>query len=198
MALLEARGVTVRFGGNVATDAVDLDVDAGGITGLIGPNGAGKTTMFNALCGLQPMARGSVVLDGEDISKLAAHQRARRGLARTFQRLEVFTLLSVRETILSGAEIRRTWARRAGPGARTDDRTPEEMTDELIERLGLSDVAEDRVDGLPTGRARLVELGRALANLPRLILLDEVSSGLNETETEAMAAVLQGLAENGI
>ena len=198
MALLEARGVTVRFGGNVATDAVDLDVDAGGITGLIGPNGAGKTTMFNALCGLQPMARGSVVLDGEDISKLAAHKRARRGLARTFQRLEVFTLLSVRENILSGAEIRRTWARRAGPGARTDDRTPEEMTDELIERLGLSDVAEDRVDSLPTGRARLVELGRALANLPRLILLDEVSSGLNESETEAMAAVLQGLAENGI
>ena len=198
MALLEARGVTVRFGGNVATDNVDLDVEAGRITGLIGPNGAGKTTTFNALCGLQPMAGGSVVLDGEDISKLPAHKRARRGLARTFQRLEVFTLLSVRENILAGAEIRRTWARRAGPGARTDDRTPEQMADELIERLGLSDVADDRVDSLPTGRARLVELGRALANLPRLILLDEVSSGLNESETEAMADVLRGLAENGI
>ena len=198
MALLEARGVTVRFGGNVATDNVDLDVEAGHITGLIGPNGAGKTTIFNALCGLQPMASGTVVLDGEDISKLHAHKRARRGLARTFQRLEVFTLLSVRENILSGAEIRETWARRAGPGATTDDRTPDQIADELVTRLGLSDVADDRVDSLPTGRARLVELGRALANRPRLILLDEVSSGLNEAETEAMAEVLRGLAGNGI
>jgi ABC-type branched-subunit amino acid transport system ATPase component len=195
MALLEARGVTVRFGGNVATDAVDLDVEVGRITGLIGPNGAGKTTIFNALCGLQAMARGSVVLDGEDISKLAAHQRARRGLARTFQRLEVFTLLSVRENILCGAEIRRTWPRRFGAGG---DRHPDVVADELIERLGLADVADDRVDSLPTGRARLVELGRALANGPRLLLLDEVSSGLNESETEAMAVVLRGLADNGI
>jgi len=195
MALLEARGVTVRFGGNVATDAVDLDVEVGRITGLIGPNGAGKTTIFNALCGLQAMARGSVVLDGEDISKLAAHQRARRGLARTFQRLEVFTLLSVRENILCGAEIRRTWPRRFGAGG---DRHPDVVADELIERLGLADVADDRVDSLPTGRARLVELGRALANGPRLLLLDEVSSGLNESETDAMAVVLRGLADNGI
>jgi len=198
MALLEARGVTVRFGGNVATDDVDLDVDEGHITGLIGPNGAGKTTTFNALCGLQPMARGAITLDGNDITKLPAHKRARLGLARTFQRLEVFTLLSVRENILTGAEMRETWSRRAGPGARDDDRSPEQMTHELIERLGLADVADDRVDSLPTGRARLVELGRALANRPRLILLDEVSSGLNETETEAMAQVLKGLAENGI
>ena len=198
MALLEARGVTVRFGGNVATDDVDIDVEEGRITGLIGPNGAGKTTMFNALCGLQPMARGAITLDGEDISKLPAHKRARLGLARTFQRLEVFTLLSVRENILTGAEIRKTWIRRAGPNVRHDDRSVEEITEELIERLGLSDVAEERVDSLPTGRSRLVELGRALANRPRLILLDEVSSGLNESETEAMAAVLRGLAENGL
>jgi branched-chain amino acid transport system ATP-binding protein len=193
MALLEARGVTVRFGGNVATDDVDLDIEPGRITGLIGPNGAGKTTTFNALCGLQPMVRGSVTLDGEDITKLPAHKRARRGLARTFQRLEVFTLLSVRENILTGAEIRRTWAGRRGDGP-----DPEELADQLIERLGLTDVAEDRVDSLPTGRARLVELGRALANQPRLILLDEVSSGLNESETEAMAVVLRELVADGI
>ncbi len=195
MALLEARGVTVRFGGNVAARDVDLEVEAGEITGLIGPNGAGKTTTFNALCGLQTMVSGSVVLDGEDLSKLPAHQRARRGLARTFQRLEVFTLLSVRENILSGAEIRRTWPRRFGTSR---DRSPEVVADELIGRLGLGDVADDRVDSLPTGRARLVELGRALANGPRVLLLDEVSSGLNETETEAMAEVLASLAADGI
>ena len=194
MALLEARGITVRFGGNVATNEVDLDVDEGRITGLIGPNGAGKTTMFNALCGLQAVAGGTVVLDGEDISKLPAHKRARRGLARTFQRLEVFTLLSVRENILAGAEIRQTWAKRDAPDAPTAEAT----ADELIDRLGLGDVADDRVDSLPTGRARLVELGRALANGPRLILLDEVSSGLNESETEAMADVLRSLAGDGI
>ncbi len=190
MALLEARGITVRFGGNVATNAVDLDVEAGRITGLIGPNGAGKTTTFNALCGLQPMAAGTVALDGRDVTKLAAHKRARLGLARTFQRLEVFTLLSVRENILTGAEMRRTWAG-GGPD-------PAALADELIDRLGLADVADERVDSLPTGRARLVELGRALANQPKLILLDEVSSGLNESETEAMAEVLRTLAGDGL
>ncbi len=195
MALLEARDVTVRFGGNVAVNEVDLTVDEGRITGLIGPNGAGKTTMFNALCGLQTMARGSVVLDGERITSLPAHKRARRGLARTFQRLEVFTLLSVRENILAGAEIRRTWAGRRSGG---DDRSPSEIAEDLIERLGLADVAEERVDSLSTGRARLVELGRALANQPRILLLDEVSSGLNESETEAMAEVLRSLAADGI
>ena len=120
------------------------------------------------------MAAGTVVLDGEDISKLAAHQRARRGLARTFQRLEVFTLLSVRENILTGAEIRRTWPRRFGTSS---DRHAGVVADELIERLGLGDVADDRVDSLPTGRARLVELGRALANGPRVLLLDELVVG---------------------
>jgi branched-chain amino acid transport system ATP-binding protein len=190
MALLEARGITVRFGGNVAASDVDLDVDTGRITGLIGPNGAGKTTCFNAICGLQQTVRGTVTLDGADLSKLPAHQRARRGLGRTFQRLEVFTLLSVEENIISGAEMRRTWAKR-------DELDPHEVADELIERLGLRDVATARVDSLPTGRARLVELGRALANQPRVLLLDEVSSGLNERETEEMADVLRGLAANG-
>src|SRR5262245_794566 len=152
MALLDVKDLTVRFGGNVAAKDVSLTVEEGHITGLIGPNGAGKTTTFNAICGLQPMARGTVTLDGQDITKLAPHKRARLGLGRTFQRLEVFTLLSVRENILAGAEMRMAWSRsrrlRGG-----DEVDPQEAADELIGRLGLADVADERVDSLPTGRA---------------------------------------------
>ena len=188
-AILRAEGVVVRFGGNEALREVDLRADEGAITGLIGPNGAGKTTLFNVLCGLQRPVAGRVELDGVDITRLAPHRRARLGLARTFQRLETFTLLSVRENILAGAEFRRRWA--------ASDVSPADSADEIIERLGLGDVAEDRVDTLPTGRARLVELGRALAARPRMLLLDEPSSGLDERETEELGRVLRSLAVDG-
>ena len=188
--LLEARDLTVRFGGHLAVDAVDLAVSAGSITGLIGPNGAGKTTTFNALCGLQNTSQGTVHLDGRDLTSLSPHKRARLGLARTFQRLETFALLSVRENILAGAEFRQR-AQRAGVN-------PAAVADELIDRLRLGDVADERVDGLPTGRARLVEVGRALANSPRVLLLDEPSSGLNEVETAELGVVLSELAAGGL
>ncbi len=187
--VLEADDLTVRFGGHLAVSGVSLTARAGQITGLIGPNGAGKTTTFNALCGLQPTTRGEVLLCGEDVTRLPPHKRARKGLARTFQRLETFSLLSVRENILAGAELQQRSARRADPEA---------ATDELVERLGLTDVAHTRVDGLPTGRARLVEVGRALASGPRVLLLDEPSSGLNESETDELAAVLRDLAADGL
>ena len=103
MALLECKKLTVRFGGHMAVNEVDLDVAAGQVTGLIGPNGAGKTTTFNMICGLIPATRGVIRLDGDDIGKLPAHKRARRGMARTFQRLELFNLLSVRENVLAAA-----------------------------------------------------------------------------------------------
>ena len=186
MALLEARGVTVRFGGNVAAKDVDLTVDEGRITGLIGPNGAGKTTMFNALCGLQTMAGGSVVLDGRDITHTKAHTRARQGIARTFQRLEVFGSLTVRENVLVAAEL----------GERRDD--PDAAVDELLARIGLTGVADERVESLPTGLARLVELGRALALGPRLLLLDEPSSGLDPAESDAFGDLLQDLSADGL
>ncbi|MEO6628926.1 MAG: ABC transporter ATP-binding protein, partial [Aquihabitans sp.] len=188
--LLEARGLTVRFGGHLAVDAVDLAVRTGSITGLIGPNGAGKTTTFNALCGLQNTAQGTVHLANRDLTPLSPHKRARLGLARTFQRLETFALLSVRENILAGAEFRQR-GQRAGVNAAA-------VTDELIQRLHLGDVADERVDGLPTGRARLVEVGRALANGPRVLLLDEPSSGLNEAETTELGIVLGELAADGL
>jgi branched-chain amino acid transport system permease protein len=190
MSLLRAEGVTVQFGGNLAVDDVDLDVPAGAITGLIGPNGAGKTTLFNVLCGLQKSVRGRVELDGEDLTGQPPYRRARRGLARTFQRLETFSLLSVRENVLAGAEFRSRWA---------DDDTPVEVVaHELITKLGLQDVAHERVDALPTGRARLVEVARALSSRPRVLLLDEPSSGLNETETDELAVVLRELAGDGL
>ena len=190
MSLLEVEGVTVQFGGNVAVDGVDLDAAAGVITGLIGPNGAGKTTMFNVLCGLQKAVRGTVTLGGEDLTRLPPYRRARRGMARTFQRLETFSLLSVRENILAGAEFRNRWA--------DDDASTEVVAHELITKLGLQNVADERVDALPTGRARLVEVARALSSRPRLLLLDEPSSGLNESETEELAAVLRELTADGL
>ena len=188
-AALQAEAVTVRFGGNEALRAVGLRAEEGTVTGLIGPNGAGKTTLFNVLCGLQRPVSGRVELGGTDITRLAPHRRARLGLARTFQRLETFTLLSVRENILAGAEFRRRWA--------GSDVSPGDTAAEVIERLGLGDVAEERVDTLPTGRARLVELGRALAARPRMLLLDEPSSGLDERETEELGRVLRALAVDG-
>ena len=191
MALLEVRGANVRFGGHAAVRDVDLEVDAGIVPGLIGPNGAGKTTTFNVITGLQETVGGRVILDDEDISGLKAHQRARRGIGRTFQRLEVFGSLSARDNILTGAEIRKRWAH---------DRhaDPQGETDALIDRIGLSSVANERVDAMPTGLARLVELGRALATRPKVLLLDEPASGLDDSESEAFADLLVELASDGM
>jgi branched-chain amino acid transport system ATP-binding protein len=191
MALLECRGINVRFGGNVAVRDVDLDVEAGTITGLIGPNGAGKTTTFNVITGLQEPVSGSVVLDGRDITRLPAHKRARLGIARTFQRLEVFGSLSARDNILTAAEIRRSWS-----GERDID--PQAETERIIDLVGIGDVAHEKVDAMPTGLARLVELGRALATRPSVLLLDEPASGLDESESDEFAQLLVDLAGTGV
>jgi branched-chain amino acid transport system ATP-binding protein len=190
-ALLEVRGVTVRFGGNVALAGVDLDAAPGQVTGLIGPNGAGKTTLFNVICGLQRPDAGLVRIGGRDVTKLLPYKRARAGLARTFQRLELFTLLDVRSNIRVAADIERKHR-----GDRSVD--PARVADEIIERVGLQSVAEARVDQLPTGLARLVEVGRALASRPRVLLLDEPASGQDESETQAFAKLLRDLADDGL
>jgi len=189
-ALLQVQDATVQFGGVNALNAVSLQVPAGSITGLIGPNGAGKTTCFNVITGLQETVAGRIQLDGVDVSKLGPHKRARMGLARTFQRLEVFGSLSARENVLVAAEIRQSWSKeKADPG---------DVADELLERVGISNVAHDRVDAMPTGLARLVELARALAARPRVLLLDEPGSGLDDTETESFANLLVELAGEGL
>jgi branched-chain amino acid transport system ATP-binding protein len=151
---LRVEDVAVRFGGHLALSGVTLDAEPGVLTGLIGPNGAGKTTLFNVICGLQAPQRGEVLLDGRDITRLAPFKRARAGLARTFQRLELFGLLSVRENVRLAVDL-------SGRGS------IDAATDQLLERCAITAVADVRADRLPTGQARRVELARALRAAPR-------------------------------
>jgi branched-chain amino acid transport system ATP-binding protein len=190
VALLEAHGIGVRFGELQAVRDVDLEVDPGGIVGLIGPNGAGKTTTFNAISGVQPCT-GRVVLDGRDVSSAPVHRRAWPGLHRTFQRLEVFGSMSAFDNIRTAAEI----SARASHRSR---RTAPELASAIVDRLGLGPVARRRADALPTGQARLVELGRVLAADPKVVLLDEPASGLDDVETERLAEVLTELERDGM
>lgn len=185
MSLLEVRGVYVRFGGRVALQDVTLSAEAGVVTGLIGPNGAGKTTLFNVVCGLLRPQGGRVILGGTDVTALAPFKRARRGLARTFQRLELFGLLDVLANVSLAAAV----------AGRPD---PARVADELLDRLGLADLAGVRADRLPTGHARRVELARALATAPQVLLLDEPASGQDEAETRAFGALLRQVADDGV
>ena len=191
MGLLDIVDVSVQFGGLLAVDSATLTVERGCVTGLIGPNGAGKTTLFNVITGLQTPSGGNVLLDGADITRKRPHRRARLGIARTFQRLEAFGSLTARENVLVALEMRRRWAKeRTNLGARADD---------LLEQVGIAAVAHKKVEALPTGTARLVELARALATGPKVLLLDEPSSGLDEQETDALSALLRRLvAEDGL
>jgi branched-chain amino acid transport system ATP-binding protein len=186
-ASLETHGVTVLFGGNVALNEVTIGAQPGLVTGLIGPNGAGKTTIFNVITGLLPPTAGSVSLHGTDIGHLPPHKRARRGMARTFQRLELFTSLTVRENIQVAGEIRNGWDRRHRINPATE-------ADRIIELVGLGPVADRDVSDIPTGTARVVELGRALMTRPQVLLLDEPASGQTEQETEDFGRLLQQLA----
>ncbi len=183
MALLEIQDVVVRFGGVVAVNGASFEVEAGKVVGLMGPNGAGKTTLFNVITGLQEPTEGRVRFDGADITGVHPRQRALQGIGRTFQRLEVFGSLSVGDNIRVAAEMR---------GVADAER----VRDELLERVNLRAFADVPADSVPTGIARLTELARALACSPRMLLLDEPSSGLNEAETEDFAVLVRSLAED--
>jgi branched-chain amino acid transport system ATP-binding protein len=187
---LEVHGVSVRFGGLLAVDAASFSVAPNCVTGLIGPNGAGKTTLFNVITGLQAPTTGRVTLEGKDITRARPHVRARRGIGRTFQRIEAFGSLSARENVLVAAEMRRRWW--------PDKFAPGDVADEMLERVGIAHLRDEPVQSLPTGSARLVELARALATAPKVLLLDEPSSGLDEDETDAMGALLLELAKDGL
>ncbi len=179
----------MNFGGAAALTDVNITAAAGAITGLIGPNGAGKTTLFNCVTGLLEPTSGRVLLEGDEITSLAPFRRARRGVARTFQRLELFTSLSVRDNIRVAGEIRGRWSR-----SKVD---PRAETDEVIELLGLTSLADRDVAEIPTGMARRVEMGRALMTRPKILLLDEPASGQDEQETEEFGELLMQLCAQG-
>ena len=193
MSLLAVDGVTAAFGGHTALDCVSLEVEAGKVTGLIGPNGAGKTTLLNVVTGMMALRAGTVRLAGADITGLATHQRARAGLARTFQRLELFGSLTVRENVRVAADIRNRWTWR-----RRGRRDVNAEADRAIEMLGLAEVADQPAGVIPTGQARLMELARALMTRPRALLLDEPAAGQDDADTDAFVEILAALAADGM
>jgi branched-chain amino acid transport system ATP-binding protein len=198
--VIEARNVTVRFGGLVALSDVSIAVPAASIIGLVGPNGAGKTTLFGVLSGLLRPQEGDVYLAGRRITHASPSKRARLGLARTFQQLELFLGLTVREHVTLGYRIRsqrnRLWSDLVTAGALHKPSSGErQRVDQLLELLGLGDVADRPASALPLGFARRVEVARALATGPSVVLLDEPSSGLDIAETAQLATALRTVVE---
>lgn len=192
MSLLEAHAVTKNFAGITALNDVSLEVAAGEIVGLIGPNGAGKTTFFNCLLGLLKPDGGTISFDGQDLTRVPTHRRARLGIARTFQRIELFVGMTPREHFLIADRVRsgkgslwKDMIHRGGPTAEELERAQE-----TLDLLGLDAVADRVVESLSLGVGRLVEIGRALMTLPRVVLLDEPSSGLDRAETAELEQTL--------
>ena len=201
MSLLDARGVTKTFAGITALNDVSLDVDEREIVGLIGPNGAGKTTFFNCLLGIVKLDAGTVIFDGRDLARVPTYRRARLGIGRTFQRIELFSGMTPREHFLVAERVRNgrgaLWKDILFLGRPSADENARATA--MLELLDIAAVADRPVESLSLGVGRLVEIGRALMTGPKLVLLDEPSSGLDRQETEALAVKLRAVQkEQGI
>ncbi|MGQ0632082.1 MAG: ABC transporter ATP-binding protein [Sporichthyaceae bacterium] len=190
---LRGTGLTKRYSGLVANDNIDIEIRPGEIVGLIGPNGAGKTTLFNCVSGAQRLTAGSITLDGKDITTLPAHERARLGLARTFQQAQLFRHLSVEENLLLGRH------RRYGHGALRGalglsggvERAARRVAHEIAAQCGLTAVLKAPVGDLPYGTQRMVEVARAIMLEPTILLVDEPGAGMDATESAYFGAMLR-------
>ena len=196
-ALLSVRGVSVRFGGIVALDDVSFDVARGTICGLIGPNGAGKTTLFNCLSRLYAYQVGDILFEGRSIAALPTHQVAGIGMGRTFQNLAMFKTLSVRENIMVGAHAQSSSGFLASafwlPRVASEEQRLRRRAEEIMEYLALTEFQHRMAGDLPFATQKRIELGRALAAEPKLLLLDEPAAGLNHGELDELARLIRDI-----
>jgi branched-chain amino acid transport system ATP-binding protein len=199
MALLDVQDLTVRFGGVLALDALSFTVGAGQICGLIGPNGAGKTTMFNCLSRIYQPTSGHITFDGRDLLAVPAHRIARHGIARTFQNLALFGSMTVLENVMVGAHAvsGQNWATAAlRLGTRREERRLTQRAADILRQLDLEQYAWRPCVGLPFGTMKRIEIARALAASPRLLLLDEPASGLTHAEVDELARTLRQIRDD--
>jgi branched-chain amino acid transport system ATP-binding protein len=200
--MLRLQGITKVFGGLIALEEVSFSVEDGTIIGIIGPNGAGKTTLFNIVSGIYPQNSGNVYLGGKDISRFAPEKLARLGLVRTFQNVELFGQMTVLENVMVGLHTKS----KSGilscafklPGHIREEKYIRERGLQWLEFTGMVDSAEVTAGNLPFGKGRLLEIARALALEPRMILMDEPAAGLNSRETIGLAVLIRRIRESGV
>lgn len=200
--ILEAQNVTMQFGGLKAVNAVDMKVEKGSIHALIGPNGAGKTTFFNIVSGIYVPTSGQVCFCGEDITKLKAYQVTEKGIARTFQNILLFDNLTVRENVMVGRHTH-TKSSVLGTMLHTPKMKREEIrcferAGEFLDFIGLGDVKDAPSSGLPYGKKRILEIARALASEPQIVMLDEPCAGMNDSETAELAQTIRKIRDSGV
>ena len=200
--ILETQGIGIQFGGLKAVNNVNFAAGEGEITALIGPNGAGKTTLFNLIAGFYAPTAGKVFFKGEDITSLKPYQRTRIGLARTFQNINLFADMSVMDNALVGQHCRMTYdpisAMLSLPNKHKQEKASRKEVMEMLDFMGLADVAEEKAGSLSYGKQKNLEIARAMATKPELLLLDEPASGLNTQELDQLSQRVLAMRDRGI